>query len=684
MARRRTSSLLVVGLCAVLASVIGAVAKDTIPAEFLKQYPWLPWLLLAVVVGVLVWWFVQQERVKEAEEIPADQLKRKQLKGNRDRMIERVRYHWIEGVLDRSLYKVARVDLGLVTKPDAVEPLSVVVQQAEQEPETLPAGTRLSSVFDQQIGQLLILGAPGSGKTTLLLELAQELLDRAETDKGLQIPVVFNLSSWAVKGLPLADWLRDELQSSYNVSRKIAEGWIATEAVLPLLDGLDEVAADKREACVEAVNTFHSHHNQPLVVCSREADYASLTKRLSLAVAVRVQPLGHEEVRGYLEEAGEPLKAVLTALETETELWELLDTPLMLSIAALAYQGASPADLVLEGSLEARYQQVFSRYVEVMFERRGKQSRYSREQTLGWLRWLGASLVSQSQSVFHLENLRPVWLSTWSRQQWARLLRGLVAGLVVGPVFGLVFGLGSGLVFGLFVGLGGGLGVRRPVDALRWSWSSVRSGFKDSLVGGLFVGLVVGLVGGLIFGLVFGLFVGLFVGLGGGLFVGLGGGLVIGLGGGFVGSEVTTRSTPNEGTRRSQRNAMLSVLVVVVLCVVLFGGLSVGLGTGLGGLGVGLGVGLVIGLVIGLGNGGAFVVQHFSLRFLLWKYGHAPLNYVRFLESAKDLIFLRRAGGGYIFIHRSLLEYFAALSEDDIRRFSSEKANKQRRGGLSP
>ena len=102
------------------------------------------------------------------------------------------------------------------------------------------------------------------------------------------------------------------------------------------------------------------------------------------------------------------------------------------------------------------------------------------------------------------------------------------------------------------------------------------------------------------------------------------------------------------------------------------------------GLGVGLGVGLVIGLVIGLGNGGAFVVQHFSLRFLLWKYGHAPLNYVRFLESAKDLIFLRRAGGGYIFIHRSLLEYFAALSEDDIRRFSSEKANKQRRGGLSP
>ncbi len=313
MARRRTSSLLVVGLFIALASVIGAVAKDTIPDAFLKQYPWLPWLLLAGVVGVLVWWFVQQERGKEAEDIPADQLKR-----NRHQMIARVRHDWIEGVLQQSLYKVARVELGLATKPDAVEPLSVVVQRAEQEPETLPAGTRLSSVFDQQIGQLLILGAPGSGKTTLLLELAQELLDRAEKDESLPIPIVFNLSSWAVKGLSLADWLKDELQSSYNVPLKIAEQWIAAEAVLPLLDGLDEVAVGKRDACVEAVNTFHS--NQPLVVCSREADYASLRKRLSLAVAVRVQPLGHEQVQGYLEEAGEPLKAVQTALEAETEL----------------------------------------------------------------------------------------------------------------------------------------------------------------------------------------------------------------------------------------------------------------------------------------------------------------------------------------------------------------------------
>ena len=55
-----------------------------------------------------------------------------------------------------------------------------------------------------------------------------------------------------------------------------------------------------------------------------------------------------------------------------------------------------------------------------MLDRRGKQSRYSREQTLDWLRWLGSSLLSQRQSVFHLEDLGPEWLSTRSRQRWAR------------------------------------------------------------------------------------------------------------------------------------------------------------------------------------------------------------------------------------------------------------------------
>jgi hypothetical protein len=48
---------------------------------------------------------------------------------------------------------------------------------------------------------------------------------------------------------------------------------------------------------------------------------------------------------------------------------------------------------------------------------------------------------------------------------------------------------------------------------------------------------------------------------------------------------------------------------------------------------------------------------------VLWGNGYAPLNYVRFLDYAAERVLLRKVGGGYIFVHRMLLEYFASLEE---------------------
>ena len=42
---------------------------------------------------------------------------------------------------------------------------------------------------------------------------------------------------------------------------------------------------------------------------------------------------------------------------------------------------------------------------------------------------------------------------------------------------------------------------------------------------------------------------------------------------------------------------------------------------------------------------------------------YAPWDYVRFLDHATKRIFLRKVGGGYIFIHRLLQDYFAELWE---------------------
>jgi TIR domain len=48
---------------------------------------------------------------------------------HRRQLLKQVRLDWIEGVLNQSLYKVARLELGLTNRTDAVEqPLNVVVQ----------------------------------------------------------------------------------------------------------------------------------------------------------------------------------------------------------------------------------------------------------------------------------------------------------------------------------------------------------------------------------------------------------------------------------------------------------------------------------------------------------------------------------------------------------------------------
>ena len=47
-------------------------------------------------------------------------------------------------------------------------------------------------------------------------------------------------------------------------------------------------------------------------------------------------------------------------------------------------------------------------------------------------------------------------------------------------------------------------------------------------------------------------------------------------------------------------------------------------------------------------------------RILLRRSILLPQNIVDFLNYCTDRIFLRQVGGGYIFIHRMLMEYFAA------------------------
>lgn len=561
---------------------------------------------------------------------------------NRQRMLERVRFLWITGVLEHSLYHAALIVLGLREQPDAVEnPWRLAVQESSLPPRPLPTGTRITQIYDEANGELLILGEPGAGKTTLLLELACDLLLRAEQDGSHPIPVIFNLSSWAVKQPSLAEWLLEELCTKYRVPRKVGQEWIDTNQLLLLLDGLDEVTESARSACVRAINTYQQAYELvPIVVCCRRAEYLAGSTRIALQQAVLVQPLTKEQIDDYLCSAGEQLEAVRKALDEDPELQEMVKTPLMLSIIALTYQGEASAAFVKAGTIEAQRQQVLATYVQRVLSRRGAETRYTQQQTMHWLAWLARQLAQQNQTEFYIERMQPDWLPDEQARQLhrnaaVRLIYGVnsivIAGLFAwlrGGKQGNVSGVGAGLlgwlgsgpgntVLGWMApGLGGGLegggmfglifGIvmvlvtllidasSTPIPAkTEQSWTHLRRNVSQGLVNGFIGSLVVGGLCGLLF---FGVSGSLNYAFPRGIGFGLFSGLIVGLLSALVAGRAELDREKSRFISKVRRVRLIDRLIdglVIGLC----GGLSFGI---INGLMVGLEQGTIYGVIVGL------------------------------------------------------------------------------------
>jgi hypothetical protein len=79
-------------------------------------------------------------------------------------MLQRVHDFWVKGMLENSLHNEVLIELGMETKPEAVEyPWDMVIQRPNHPNRTLPPGTKMIDVFDESGDSLLILGEPGYG-----------------------------------------------------------------------------------------------------------------------------------------------------------------------------------------------------------------------------------------------------------------------------------------------------------------------------------------------------------------------------------------------------------------------------------------------------------------------------------------------------------------------------------------
>jgi tetratricopeptide (TPR) repeat protein len=141
--------------------------------------------------------------------------------------------------------------------------------------------------------------------------------------------------------------------------------------------------------------------------------------------------------------------------------------------------------------------------------------------------------------------------------------------------------------------------------------------------------------------------------------------------------EIEYKGIPNQGIQHSTKNALVGclVLMLILLICTLISAIAIAFDLSsykvftlvMFGFAIGLFVGMsVVATSRSLSNkltraqwgGGVAAIKHYTLRLVLAWNKDAPLNLVRFLDYAAERILLRKVGGGYIFVHRMLLEYF--------------------------
>ncbi|MBQ0852717.1 NACHT domain-containing protein [Streptomyces sp. BH-SS-21] len=376
--------------------------------------------------------------------------------------------------------------------------------------------------------RLVVLGEPGSGKTVLAVRFTLDVL--ASRDPGAPVPVVVSMSDWRPQSESLDTWLARYLAGHYP-GASWARELLDAGRVIPVLDGLDEMAPPLRTSAVRRLNT-DLDVGRPLLMTCRSAVYADVVRSsdvLTSAAVVELQPLDFETAAAYLLRTARPTRGpggtrttawhpVIDRLRTDpgahpcTALRAVLRTPLMVTLARTAYDDtdADPAELLDDGGrddraqrqarLEAHLLDAFvpaayrddNRRVDTALHTLGFLARHLERQgsrELAWwelrrelplpLRTMGPVLVVGALAA------AVIVLTTGSERGWAVLI---TAGFLV-PLC-----VGQALFLRSDSGLAGGLG---PDGSTRTGRARVPRELVWVLMGAVPLGLVVGMAGSL-------------------------------------------------------------------------------------------------------------------------------------------------------------------------------------------
>lgn len=529
--------------------------------------------------------------------------------------------------------------------------------------------------------RMVVRGGPGAGKTSLCVLLVLEMLARAEPAR---IPVLLQVAGWNPKENLDAWLLRNVLETYPFLGNEARYGptavrdLLATRRILPVLDGLDEMAEQRRAPALRALVDDRGSAEPVVLTCrSAEFDDANAEGLVPASDVVCLLPLEDDAVAGYLLDATpverlQQWEQVLDRLAdgASAPLGEALRTPLMLSLARTTYRdpGTDPAELLELPTTERVETRLLDEFTRQAFTARPPSPLDSsahlrrRWHPVHAERWLGF--------LARLDERELAWWQLWRTvPRWVFVANGaLVGGISSTPLGWLLLGLfgrpGLGALLGLGIGVAGGalLGLLPSEAPRRFVPRMLR---RDELGRDLMYGVVGAVAGGIAVGAVYG-----------GAY-GAAGGLLFGLAFGLVRrftepSEPRTAVTPDSALR-DDRLAVLSAAGVGAFVGGLVGGF---LGGVVGGVAQGLVVpidnplslgllGAAVGVVLGAGGLGMVVLatsasgRFTTTRLWLALRGRAPLRLMAFLADAHRLGVLRLVGPYYQFRHELLRDRLA-------------------------
>jgi hypothetical protein len=431
---------------------------------------------------------------------------------------------------------------------------------------------------------------------------------------------------------------------------------LSTQKLVPLLDGLDELGLSRQKKCIDKINEFLQSSNLlPLVVCCREEEYQQGEAILNnLRGAVCLQPLSEKQIQNYLREL--KCKHLWEGIKNDADgLGELAKTPLFLNLIPVAYPDGLVSKSKRFNSEDERkeYQdkcrkELFDKYIEMRLIEHHDRKGYKAEDVKRWLVWLAKTMKEHKLKEFYIEKMQPSFLE--NRKQ--RILYSLIFGLIIWLIgiiaylnLGIIVWLTLGLILALSVGLFYGLNEIKiqPTETLKfifyYNYFSV-FGFINGLAFGLITGYFFGIFSGLILGLIFGIFSGITLALNG--------------------SELINKINPNQGIQESAKHTFIFTLIILPLTILISIYLSHLLYLKINTFdSILLGFGFA--LLSGFCFAGIPVIQHISLRLILWKNGSIPWNYAHFLKYADERKLINQVGGRFTFIHDKLQEHFARM-----------------------